>query len=383
MIMKHINKLSIIIFSIITYFESSIAFAQAPEKMSYQSVLRGTNNALVTNQNVRVKISILQGTITGSAAYVEEHTTNTNSNGLVSLSIGGGTLISGNFSTINWANGPYFVKMEADPTGGTNYTISGTTQLLSVPYALHAKTADNGIDRFSTIGDTLFLKNGNYMIIPGISLANITSIPSLNVLYNGYNYPTIKLGNGQEWFAENLKTTQYNDGSLIPLVSDSNSWADNYNNNAKQPMMCWFNNDQTTYSSNNHGALYNWYSIHSSSNGNKNICPIGWRVPNNADWITLRNYLGNSNSAASKLKSSTGWLNEDGTNQSGFNSLPIGRRSSSGEFLNVMNSEIEGAFYWSLEQLDTDIAWFLFIQDHVTQSNTIKYIGLSVRCIKE
>ena len=139
------NKINLFKFSIFLGLQifSSIAFSQAPEKMSYQSVLRGTNNALVTNQNVRVKISILQGTITGSVAYVEEHTTSTNSNGLVSLSIGGGTLISGNFSTINWANGPYFVKMEADPTGGTNYTISGTTQLLSVPYALYAKTAES------------------------------------------------------------------------------------------------------------------------------------------------------------------------------------------------------------------------------------------------
>jgi hypothetical protein len=83
----------------------------------------------------------LQGTITGSSVYSEEHITSTNSNGLVSLSIGGGTLIGGSFSGINWANGPYFVKMEADPTGGTNYTISGTTQLMSVPYALYAKSA--------------------------------------------------------------------------------------------------------------------------------------------------------------------------------------------------------------------------------------------------
>jgi hypothetical protein len=130
-----------------------ISFSQAPEKMSYQSVLRGTNNALVTNQNVRVKISILQGTITGTAAYVEEHSTSTNSNGLVSLSIGGGTLISGNFSTINWANGPYFVKMEADPTGGTNFTISGTTQLLSVPYALYAKTSGSSKDAWNSTGN--------------------------------------------------------------------------------------------------------------------------------------------------------------------------------------------------------------------------------------
>ena len=141
---KRIYKLkSVLIFTLVNLVISTLVFSQAPEKMSYQSVLRGTNNALVTNQNVRVKISILQGTITGSSVYSEEHITSTNSNGLVSLSIGGGTLIGGSFSGINWANGPYFVKMEADPTGGTNYTISGTTQLLSVPYALHAKTAES------------------------------------------------------------------------------------------------------------------------------------------------------------------------------------------------------------------------------------------------
>ena len=122
-------------------FSVGFAFSQAPEKLSYQSVIRRTNNDLVVNQNVRVKISILKGTIAGTAVYVEEHSTSTNSNGLVSLSIGGGNNISGSFSAINWENGPYFVKMEADPTGGTNYTVSGTSQLLSVPYALYAKTS--------------------------------------------------------------------------------------------------------------------------------------------------------------------------------------------------------------------------------------------------
>ena len=138
---KRLFKQSILILSFL--FSVGFAFSQAPEKMSYQSVLRGTNNALITNQNVLVRISILQGTISGTSVYVETHSTSTNSNGLVSLSIGGGTLVSGSFSAINWANGPYFVQMEADPTGGTNYTISGTTQLLSVPYALHAKTAES------------------------------------------------------------------------------------------------------------------------------------------------------------------------------------------------------------------------------------------------
>jgi hypothetical protein len=116
-------------------------FAQAPEKVSYQSVIRGANNSLVVNQSVRLRISILQGSITGSAVYSEQHQTTTNSNGLVSISIGAGTSQTGSFSAINWENGPYFVKMEADPTGGTNYTVSGTSQLLSVPYALYAKTS--------------------------------------------------------------------------------------------------------------------------------------------------------------------------------------------------------------------------------------------------
>ncbi len=120
---------------------STQLFSQAPEKLSYQSVIRRTNNDLVVNQIVRVKISILQGTTSGPAIYVEDHATSTNSNGLVSLSIGGGSIITGTFSAINWENGPYFVKMEADPTGGTNYSVSGTTQLLSVPYALYAKTS--------------------------------------------------------------------------------------------------------------------------------------------------------------------------------------------------------------------------------------------------
>ena len=145
-------KQSILMLSFL--FSVGFAFSQAPEKLSYQSVIRRTNNDLVVNQNVRVKISILQGSTTGTAFYVEDHTTSTNSNGLVSLSIGGGNVISGSFSAINWENGPYFVKMEADPTGGTNYTVSGTSQLLSVPYALYAKTSGSAQDTWNSTGNT-------------------------------------------------------------------------------------------------------------------------------------------------------------------------------------------------------------------------------------
>lgn len=117
-------------------------FAQAPEKMSYQAVVRDGSNALVSSTAVGMQISILQGSASGTAVYVETQTPTSNINGLVSLEIGSGTVVSGDFTTIDWANGPYFIKTETDPTGGTSYTITGTSQLLSVPYALHAKTAE-------------------------------------------------------------------------------------------------------------------------------------------------------------------------------------------------------------------------------------------------
>lgn len=117
-------------------------WAQSPEKMSYQAVVRDGSNNLVTSSAVGMQISILQGSPSGTAMYVETQTPTTNANGLVSIEIGAGTVVSGDFTTIDWANGPYFIKTETDPIGGTSYTITGTSQLLSVPYALHAKTAE-------------------------------------------------------------------------------------------------------------------------------------------------------------------------------------------------------------------------------------------------
>ncbi len=117
------------------------ATAQAPLKMSYQAVVRNTGGVLQANQIVGMKISILQGSATGTPVYVETQTTTTNANGLATIEIGGGTIVTGTFTGINWASGAYYIKTETDPTGGTGYTITGTSQILSVPYALYAKTA--------------------------------------------------------------------------------------------------------------------------------------------------------------------------------------------------------------------------------------------------
>jgi len=117
-------------------------FAQVPQKMSYQAVVRDATGKLVTNHAVGMKISILQGSPTGSTVFQELYNPNpqTNANGLVSIEIGTGIPVTGTFSGIDWSTGPYYLKTETDPAGGTNYTISGTCQLLSVPYALHAGT---------------------------------------------------------------------------------------------------------------------------------------------------------------------------------------------------------------------------------------------------
>lgn len=116
-------------------------FAQAPDSMSYQAVVRNSSNTLVINQTVGIRISILQTSPTGTTVYVATQTPTTNANGLVSIEIGAGTVLSGDFTIINWANGPYFVKTETDPNGGSDYSITGTSQLLSVPYSLYSKQA--------------------------------------------------------------------------------------------------------------------------------------------------------------------------------------------------------------------------------------------------
>lgn len=117
-----------------------MAWGQAPQLISYQAIVRDAANKLVTSQSVGMKISILQGTSTGTSVYTETQTVTTNVNGLVTIEIGNGTVVSGTMASINWLNGPYFVNVEIDPTGGTSYSISATSQLLSVPYALSAGT---------------------------------------------------------------------------------------------------------------------------------------------------------------------------------------------------------------------------------------------------
>ena len=135
------KKLILSLVAIATISLSS--FGQAPEGFKYQAVVRDAGNTILNNQAVGMRMTIQQGSIGGTTVYQETFAPTTNAYGLVNLEIGSGTVVSGDFTTIDWANGPYFIETAVDVTGGTSYAVMGTSQLMSVPYALHAKTAEN------------------------------------------------------------------------------------------------------------------------------------------------------------------------------------------------------------------------------------------------
>jgi hypothetical protein len=126
--------------TLVALFSCLIASAQSPKTISYQAILRDNVGVLIANDNnVSVRVSLIQGPlIENNVIYVENHNASTNSNGLFTLEIGGGTIESGNYSNINWALGPYYLKTEIDPQGGTNYLITAVSELLSVPLANYA-----------------------------------------------------------------------------------------------------------------------------------------------------------------------------------------------------------------------------------------------------
>lgn len=407
-------------------------FAQAPEKMSYQAVIRNSSNQLVTSHAIGMKISILQGSATGTPVYVETQVPTTNANGLATIEIGSGAVISGIFSTINWSSGQYFIKTETDPTGGTTYTITGVSQILSVPYALHAKTVStfdynyltnkpnlfNGAwtsltgkpttisgygitDAVNTFGDQTidgsktFIGNinaGNKNITNVATPINQTDAANKSYVdglldrilelqatvgvkdYDGNIYKAVKIGS-QVWMAENLNTTKYRNGDEIPNITDNTSWS-----GLTSGAYCDYNN--TPANSNVYGRLYNYYSIVDS----RGLCPSGWHVPSDSEWEVLFNTLGGNAVAGGKLKEvgTLHWSspNSFATNESGFNAIPTGQRNS----LGVFESMGIYANFWTSTSATSTNAYMRglgYNYGNIYYNNYIKQHGLSVRCVKD
>lgn len=164
-----------IILTLSACFVMGILFAQTPQAFKYQAVARDNNGSVIANQSVGFRISILQNSPSGTAVYSETHTIASNDFGLVNMDIGTGTVVSGIFANIDWGAASHFVKIEMDITGGSSYLLMGTSQLLSVPYALHAATANNvandqvddadadptnELQTISKVGNTVTLSDG-------------------------------------------------------------------------------------------------------------------------------------------------------------------------------------------------------------------------------
>ena len=205
------------------------------------------------------------------------------------------------------------------------------------------------------------------------------------------NYPVVAIGT-QIWMAENLKTTKYNTGADIPLVTDDIQWS-----NLTTPGYCWYNNDATTYK-NLYGAMYNWYTVNMG-----NLCPDGWHVPYDSEWTILENYLINngftcegtisSDKIAKSLASSTIWTSSTNTgavgntdypakrNATGFTALPGGFRIFTGSFF---YAGFHGD-WWSATEYDATFAWYRYLSSYayeVVREYYSKTSGLSVRCLK-
>jgi len=169
--MKH---LSLMVIGLLIGLSTS---AQSPSKFNYQAVARDGAGDLVTGQAVSVKISILSGSASGTSVYSEDHSPTTNAYGLFNFQIGNGTGASGDISTIDWGSTSHFIKVEMDPAGGTNYAVTSTSELVSVPYAEHANSvANDAVDDadadpanelqfLSQSGDTIAISDGNYIVL--------------------------------------------------------------------------------------------------------------------------------------------------------------------------------------------------------------------------
>ena len=367
---------------LLCFFVLPQLYAQAPQRISYQAVIRNSSNNLVLNTPVKIRISILQGGATGSEIFSEIHSAITNANGLVSLEIGAGGSQTGNVANINWGNNTYFLKTQTDPNNGTNYTITGTTQILSVPYALQANNANSakdGINRISNFGDTLVLNDGRKIIIPDLSRSNNGSDHfNKNLVYGsvtdveGNVYKTIKIGT-QEWMAENLRVSRFPDGSRGRHEIEDNLWRDAI---FGDQMYCYPNDDAADNLL--LGKLYTWEMASLA-------CPTGWHLPTDPEWTLLEKNLGGAAVAGFKMKSiSSLWYDQNvypASNSSGFSALPVGYRDVNGYY----TDETLGV-WWTATNNGGNFPFYrsadYFVNDLIRGNVLNRRCGLSVRCVK-
>ncbi len=240
--MKYTNHILLLI--VLCIYAVTLS-AQAPHKMSFQAVVRNGDGNLVTNSTVSMRISILQGTETGAAVYTETHAPMTNENGLASLYFGTGTPVTGSFDSVDWTTGPYYLKVETDPSGGSDFSVTAVQQLVSVPYSLYSEKsgvpgaidlpeiATGPVTEVSYTGatstDTLKSNGGEFVTARGVCVDTLP-LPTINSAVNvsgsslgTYTLPLANLVPGKRYylraFASNSNGTAY--GDTVSFITNS------------------------------------------------------------------------------------------------------------------------------------------------------------------
>lgn len=362
--------------------------AQAPQGFNYQATVRNNAGQLLLNQIVLVKFNILQNSATGTLVYSENQTANTDDLGHIALVVGTGTPNTGSFSNINWGSGSYYLGIELN--SGSGYVAMGTTQLLSVPYALYSNSSATSTPQNLTsvlnagnsanntkiinLGDPVNLKdavNKDYVDAQVQVLQNyINTLPVADV--DGNTYLPITICN-QTWTKSNLNVSHYRNGDVIPQVTDPTTWA-----NLTTGAWCYYNNNPANGAI--YGKIYNWYAV----NDPRGLAPQGWHVPTDAEWTTLTTCLGGVSIAGGKMKDvgTTYWSapNLGATNSSRFTGLPGGQRNYFGNF-----ETIQIGSWWSSSEVGNFALQrsVYFDTTTVVRSGLGKATGIYVRCIKD
>jgi uncharacterized protein (TIGR02145 family) len=363
-----------------------ISFGQAPQAINYQAVARDTSGAILTNQDINVRITILKDSIDGPVVYQETHSVEVNTYGLINLAIGTGTVIIGTCSEIGWDTSEHYLKVEIDPDAGSNYFDFGTTQLISVPYTLESKhsssltlTDENG-HRYKISVDTNGNINAERVWLCGDSLIDTR---------DGKAYSTVLIG-AQCWMAENL-----NVGIMINNIAGGYQQTDN----GTIEKYC-YNNEEDNCGI--YGGLYEWpeamqYVI---AEGAQGICPEGWHLSIDEEWKILEGTVDSQYPVGDPVWDLEGWrgldagsnLREEGiahwnppnpgaTNSSGFTGLPAGFRDNS----NFGGLGLSG-YFWSSSQYNSGSAWSRYLYYDIAgvfRYHYDKVYGFSVRCLKD
>lgn len=400
-----------------------VSYCQVPQAFNYQAILRNSDGTAKANESISLQISIINEH--GSVSYLEIHNIVTNEFGYANVIVGSGNS-SDDLSSLDWANGPYFLEITV------NGVAMGSSQLLSVPYALYAASGNEGPQGPAGVpGDTKWAEvseginysegrvgigtteptekldvNGNVNVsgnltVQGQILAGDKELDLNDILMalglpanysgtvvdvGGNSYKTVRIGS-QEWFAENLYTWHYGDGSEINRAYNNDEFYSLTNESSDAVIQLKDLNNQVY---DEYGLVYNQYAVM----GENNLCPDGWHVSSKADWDALVEYLGGSNVAGGKLKEAgySHWRscylgNVPATNESGFTAIPGGFISieSWPQFgIHEIPPGSDWAAWWYGDQMPTR---YHILTTCSNESNVAlpegQPIGAPVRCVKD